>query len=163
MNVLYLKTSETKQLEEALAKLSSELVIAKKNCQISQRKLEFPQKATENRLVDNITNPDGYISDNILIGVYSATLNEDQFEFDENSETETRSRKDLFLSMKSKLNLESERFKEVSNLILEKVKLTQRIRNRSGSKSCKKRRFKVNSEKGSPSTRPRTSSIPIKQ
>ena len=135
--------SETDKLKEDLSKSSADLAIAQKNFQISQKKLDFTKKATEKRLVDSITNPEGYRADNILIGVYSATLDEDEFVFDETSElsAESRSRKDLFLSLKDKLDLDNpdqnDRFKEVTNQILEKVKHTKHSRFRSSSVSSK--------------------------
>ena len=133
-----LKTSASNNddLKEALAMATSDLVIANKNSQISQRKLDFTKKATEQRIIDNITNPEGYREDNVLIGVYSATLDEDEFIFDEStgSPSDPRSRKDLFTAMEKKLDLnnpdQNNRFKEVTNLILEKVKHTKHSRTR---------------------------------
>ena len=120
--------SETKHLKESLA-------TAQNNFQISQKKLEFTKNATEQKLIDSITNTEGYRADNILIGVYSATLDEDEidFETDIDDSKDCRSRKDVFNSMKKKLNLDNpqqnERFKEVTNMILEKVKHTKNQRN----------------------------------
>ena len=171
MAALNAKAADTKKLEESLANASAELAAAKKDCQISRKKLEFTQKATEQSLIEGITNPEGFRPDEILIGVYSATLDEDQISFEEKDEEEpeTRSRKDLFLSMKSKLNMEnqteSDRFKEVTNLILEKVKHTQhsRLRSRSISGGLKRSRSKEGDGHERSSTRPRTSAIPVKQ
>ena len=55
-----------------------------------------------------------------------ATLDEDEIDFEADSESkDCRSRKDVFNSMKNALNLENpqqnERFKEVTNMILEKL------------------------------------------
>ena len=121
-----------------MTKLSAELRVAKSNQIVSKKKLEFTKNATEQILVDSIIS-DGYKgADNIIIEAYSATLDEDEIEIDEAGTGNTRSRKDIFLSMKSKLNLENEeqsyRFNEVKNLVLEKVKHTKnsRMRSRSG-------------------------------
>ena len=118
----------------------------------SCKKLSFTQKATEQRLLDDISNPEGFHNDPLLIGVYSATLNEDEFvfektELDDENELDCdkgRSRKDIFLkSLEQKLDpnnaVHTERFKEVKNQILEKVKVTQLSRVRTRSSSSKKR------------------------
>ena len=104
-----------------MTKLSAELRVAKSNQKVSKKKLEFIKNATEQILVDSIIS-DGYKgADNIIIGAYSATLDEDEIEIDEAGTGSPRSRKDIFLSMKSKLNLENEeqsyRFNEVKNLV----------------------------------------------
>ena len=57
-------------------------------------------------MIDSISNPEGYRVDNILIGVYSATFDEDEMDFgtDEqmssmiNPKKEQRCRKDVFNS-----------------------------------------------------------------
>ena len=142
------KDDEINSLKEALVKSTAELKSTKKSFYTIQQKLNFTKKATENSLVDSISNPDGYIEDPVLIGVFSATLNEDEIdEKDENiKEEETegdRSRKDNFLrSMEEKINLENpehkERFLQVKNRILEKVKATKISRSRSRSNSFSK-------------------------
>ena len=165
LNVLNDRSSETKNLKEALA-------TAQNNFQISQKKLEFTKNATEQKLIDSITNTEGYRADNILIGVYSATLDEDEidFETDIDDSKDCRSRKDMFHSMKKQLNLDNpqqnERFKEVTNMILEKVKHTKHSRLRSRSISSqggmKRDRSKEDFEDDRSSSRPRTSGIPVK-
>ena len=165
--------TELAALKETLTKVSAQLKIAKQDVQISRKKLEFAQKATEEKLIEDITNPEGYRADNIMIGVYSATLDEDQFNFDETQQdtVNRKSRKDLFLSMQKKLDLDnpkhSERFSEVKNLILEKVKTTKnsRLRSRSISSQGSAKRYRSKEECGNErsSTRPKTTNIPIKQ
>jgi hypothetical protein len=170
------KETEITQLKESLAK-------SKLDLSTSLRKLSFTQKATEQRLLDSIANSEGFHADPILIGVYSATLDEEEFEFDEdaeNKDNETsdggRSRKEAFLkSMEDKLDpknlVHAERFLEVKNQILEKVKATQlsRARSRSWSRGSRggslKRdlsRESLSSVSGRSPVRPRTSVTPKK-
>ena len=109
---------------------------------------------------------------NILIGVYSATLDEDEidFETDIDDSKDCRSKKDVFNSMKKQLNLDNpqqnERFKEVTNMILEKVKHTKHSRLHSRSISSqggmKRDRSKEDFEDDRSSSRPRTSGISVK-
>ena len=114
----------------------------KKNFHTTQQKLNFTKKATEQVLVENISNPNGYIEDPVLIGVYSATLNEEEIDLkDSSSDNEdSRSRRETFLkSMKDKIDFSNpehkERYLQVENKILDKVKATQTSRSRSKSVS----------------------------
>ena len=68
--VLDLQTKEKENTE-----LKTDLSKVKDDLSTYRRKLNFTKKATEQRLLDNIANPDGFQSDPLLIGVYSATLN----------------------------------------------------------------------------------------
>ena len=137
------KDEQINDLKEALNKSSSELRATKKLFYTIQQKLNFTKKATENSLVENISNPNGYVEDPVLIGVYSATLNEDEIdeqEEDAKVENDGRSRKENFLrSMEEKINLDNpdhkERYLQVKNKILEKVKTTKVSRSRSRSNS----------------------------
>ena len=137
------KDEEIKNLKEALNKSSSELKATKKSFHTIQQKLNFTKKATENSIVENISNPNGYIEDPVIIGVYSATLNEDEIdeqEEDTKDKKDMRSRKEnFFKSMEEKINLENpdqkERYIQVKNQILEKVKATKVSRSRSRSNS----------------------------
>ena len=168
---LQAKEAENIKLKESLSKLNADL-------SWSLKKLEFTKKATEQRLVDNITNTEGFRADPVLIGVYSATLDESEIDFEEPNgvEVEARSRKDIFLAMKEKLDPENseqnERFIEVTNQILEKVKATKHSRNRSVSShstssrtaSGKRNRSKDDlKDSDRDSARQRTSGIPTKQ
>ena len=109
MTHLAKEATENNCLKEALTKASAELKIAQNNIFISQRKLEFTNKVTEQKLIEDITSSEGYRADIILIGVYSATLDEDQIDVDVSkdvSEDDGRSRKDIFLSMQKNLILQ---------------------------------------------------------
>ena len=117
----------------------------------------------EQILVDTIISDSYKVADNIIIGAYSATLDDDEIEIDEEDSCDgiesTRSRKDIFLSMKSKLNLENEeqsdRFNKVKNLVLEKVKHTKmsRMRSRSGCSVFSNASGKLSRSRGDDDTR----------
>ena len=179
------KETEINQLKEALSKSSADLRDANITNKTVQRKLTFTKNATEQRLLDSISNPDGFIADPVLIGVYSATLDEKEIKFeDSKGETDSevaaedskggRSRMDNFLqSMEEKLDPSNsehkERFMVIKNQIIEKVKHTQHSRERSRSGSIgsrgdsKKRDLSSESkiqEPGKSPVRARTSGIP---
>ena len=163
-NVEILKTKEAEVLN-----LKKDLTKSNLEHKIAMKKITFTQKATEQRLFDCISDPGDFISDPVLIGVYSATLDENEFEFgepkdDEKPETSMRrSRKDHFLEaleerIDPKNNDHRERFKEIKNKILEKVKAQQVSRSRSRSKSNKRSlspSSKLHEAENSP-VRPRT-------
>ena len=173
-NVEDFKTKDTEidRLKEALTKTNAELKVVKKNFHTSQQKLNFTKKATENVLVENISNPTGYIEDPVLIGVYSATLNEDEIDIKDDDESDdSRSRKDIFLkSMEEKIDLSNaehkERYIQIKNKILEKVKATKTSRSRSRSTSVtstsSKRALSGEKDNGRSPVRARSSQLPIK-
>ena len=176
------QAKDISDLKQALSKSESELKAVKSEQITSQRKLEFTKNVTEKKLLDSISNPGVFNADPIDIGVYSATLNEEEFEFNDDEEDTTgegsRSRKDVFLkSIEEKLDPENkehkERFKDLKNLILEKVKVQQLSRARSRScsmssrSSSQKRGLSTDSlprdnGKSPPTSRPRTM-LPVKQ
>ena len=96
------KETEIAHLREALSKSSEDLKHEKTNHKTSLRKLSFTKTATEKRFLYSISNPDGFIADPVLIGVYSATLDEEEFEFHENKERNEAedgiSRRDIFFN-----------------------------------------------------------------
>ena len=108
-----------------------------------------------------------------MIGVYSATLEEDKIDLEigEEGDEQRMSRRETFLkSMEDKLDLKNqehvERFKVIKNQILEKVKATQISRSRSRSLSRGSKRElsteSLSSVSGNSPVRPRTSGIPKK-
>ena len=173
---LHKSKSDMNLLKEQLLKTTAELTLLKNEHKTSLQKLNFTKYATEQRLLENISSTGCFYADPVLIGVYSATLDEEEFDFEEKNDTtevdnERESRKDAFLkSIEEKLdpknNEHKERFMEIKNKILEKVKTTKtsRVRSRSGSsvasRGSKRGRSADNSER-SP-TKPRTSCIPTK-
>ena len=108
-----------------------------------------------------------------MIGVYSATLDENKFDFDETDENksgEARSRKDVFLkSLEDRIDPKNSEHKErltvIKNQILEKVKRTQISRSRSRSNSLKRglSNESLNTLPGNSPVRPRTTGIPKKK
>ena len=152
INHLKTKVQESETLNSELNDLKFELANVKAELVTHKKKLSFTQKTTEQRLFDSISNPEGFNPDPLLIGVYSATLDEEEFSFNELDEESTdkkenqRSRKEIFLSsIEKRLDPQNkehtDRFNEIKNQILEKVKATQqsRIRARSMSSSSRKR------------------------
>ena len=158
------KDLEIEKLKEALATVNVDLRNERRNLKTFERKINFTKNATEQRLLESIANPEGFVSDPLLIGVYSATLNEEDFEFDDDKEEEMvdeeekdRSRRNTFMkAMEQKIDKENsdqrERLQIVRNQILEKVKATKLSRTRSRSNSgasrsdSKKRNLSVESE-----------------
>ena len=152
INHLKTKVQESETLNSELNDLKFELANVKAELVTHKKKLPFTQISTEQRLLDSISNPEGFNPDPLLIGVYSATLDEEEFSFNELDEESTdkkenqRSRKEIFLSsIEKRLDPQNKEhtdcFNEIKNQILEKVKATQqsRIRARSMSSSSRKR------------------------
>ena len=168
------KDTEINQLKETLTKTAAELKVTKRNVHISQQKLNFTKRATEQELVNCISDPKGFIEDPVLIGVYSATLNEDEIDITDNEDTDdSRSRYDLFLkSMKEKIDpsdpQQIERYNQVRNKILEKVKASKNSRSRSRSVSSitstsSKRPMSGDRKDGNSPSRPRPESrLPVR-
>ena len=177
------KETENIQLREALTKSVAELKTVKSDHRTSLRRISFTKKVTEQKLLDSISNQDGFDADPTLIGVYSATLDEDDFDFEDGNNLkvdagqEDRSRKGAFLKgMEEKLepgNKEhKERFLDLKNKILENVKAAKHSRERSRSGSVASRggslKRELSSEslrssgRCSPASRPRTL-LPVKQ
>ena len=178
INQLKTKVQENETLKSDLNDLRFELANAKAELATNRKKLSFTQKTTEQRLFDSISNPEGFNPDPLLIGVYSATLDEDEFNFDNcNDETpsddkQQRSRKGLFLSsIEQKLDPKNkehtERFNVIKNQILEKVKTTQQSRNRARSMSSSSRKRVASGEADSSAAnspvRQKVSGIPTKK
>ena len=169
------KDEEMNMLREALCKSVAETKILKTENRTSLRKINFTKTVTEQRLLESISDQTtSFQTDPVLIGLYSATLDEDEYNFEEPTEDDSpdsanRSRRDAFLkSIEEKVDLkdseQKERFKTIKNQVLEKVKATQasRARSRSGSRGSKRDRSSDSQVSGKSSVRPRTSGIPVK-
>ena len=169
------KENDVNQLREDLCKSVAEIKILKTENKTSLRKLNFTKNVTEQRILESISDPDGqFHADPVLIGLYSATLDEEEFNFEETSENDVldqanRSRRDAFLkTIEDKVDLKNseqkERFMVIKNQVLEKVKATQssRARSRSGSRRSKRDRSSESQISGKSSVRMRTSGIPMK-
>ena len=169
------KDEDMNILKEALCKSVAETKILKNENKTSLRKINFTKTVTEKKLLESISDPStGFETDPVLIGLYSATLDEDDYNFEEatdedNPDDANRSRRDAFLkSIEEKVDLKNtehkERFTTIKNQVLEKVKATQasRARSRSGSRGSKRDRSSESQVSGKSSVRPRTSGIPLK-
>ena len=104
-----------------------------------RKKLNYTKKATEQRIVENITNKESYREDPLLVAVMSATLDEDEIDLENDEEIGTSghlSRKELFSTLGSKLDehdeLQQERLLHLKSQVLEKLKITKSRRSVSG-------------------------------
>ena len=132
------EASEIPALKEGLTKVTSELKVMKSNSRSSQRRLSFARNVTEQRMVELITD-DSPFKDPHLASVYSATLNEDDFEIDEDTD-QVKPMSDNFLKkVEENCDLndkqQNEKLTTLKNQILEKVKVTKSRRDRSRSVS----------------------------
>ena len=166
---LEMNLESLKNKESEIVELKRDLAQSKSDHLISLKKIDFTQKGTDQSLFDCISNPDEFKADPAVIVVHSATLDETVFDVEDSlykndsKEDSGRSRKDIFLrSLEEKVdpsnNDQKERFKDIKNLILEKVKLTHASRTRSRSRSNKRSLSDESllSEHGKSPIRPRT-------
>ena len=133
--------SEKDQLKEKLTKASAELSIAKKDVNVSKRKLTYTKKATEQKLIESISNQEFFREDPHLISVYSATLNVEDFDFEEEADSSDSIKpksnnflKDVEDGLDKDNSVQSERYQHIKNQILENVK-TRMTRRRTQSTS----------------------------
>ena len=110
----------------------SELQKMEEENQKMRKKLNYTRKATEQRIVENITNKESYREDPLLVAVMSATLDEDEVDLENDEETDASghlSRKVLFSTLGSKLDehdeLQQERLSHLKSQVLEKLKITK--------------------------------------
>ena len=163
------KEAELASLKEAFDLKSVELEKIKINNRTSLKKLSFTKKATEERILSSIANPEGFVTDPLLIGVYSATLDEDEIKIDtENEDDENRSRKHTFLkSMENKIDfsnqVQKERFGVIKNQIIDKVKATKQSRARSRSGSLTGRSLSQSQKRDTDSVKEVTGKSPVRQ
>ena len=167
---------ESPQTGEALDKLKNENVELKKAIEVFEKKLLYTRNVTEQKLLENISDPTFFRNDPHLVSVYSVTLDEEEFDNlkDTNGSVGSpsiRSRRDKFLAnVESKLDkddpqhsIQLERLDHVKNQVLEKVKLTldAKTRTRSGSNNSKRRlSLSLFDENDRSKSRPRTNSPP---
>ena len=133
-----------------------------------KKKIEFTKKCTEDRIMENISDKDGYRDEPFLVALLSTTLDEDDLDLENLGESlvksERFSRKDHFVlsSLESIIDqsdeLLLERISHVKNQVLEKIKLTKR---RQSSTSLKRRQSLLGTEDSQrPLSRARTASPP---
>ena len=167
---------ESPQTGEALDKLKNENVELKKAIEVFEKKLLYTRNVTEQKLLENISDPTFFRNDPHLVSVYSVTLDEEEFDNlkDTNGSVGSpsiRSRRDKFLAnVENKLDkddpqhsIQLERLDHVKNQVLEKVKLTldAKTRTRSGSNNSKRRlSLSLFDENDRSKSRPRTNSPP---
>ena len=168
---------DTSPLQKSLVETQAENEALKKSVKTFERKLLFTRNVTEQKLLENISDPVFYRDDPHLVQVYTATLNEDEFDDkledldDTKDELSNRSRRDKFLASVEK-NLDSsvphhsvqlERLDNLKNQVLERVKITHLNKSRPRSASiATKRRYSLSllDDTERSTSRPRTASPP---
>ena len=103
---------------------------------VSKRKLTYTKKATEQKLIESISNQDPHLK-----SVYSATLNVEYFDFEEEADSSDSIKpksnnflKDVEDGLDKDNSVQSERYQHIKNQILENVK-TRMTRRRTQSTS----------------------------
>ena len=141
LQALLERQQEVPSLAEALEKARIENTVLKK-------KISLTRRATEQKILENISNDKFYKEDPHLVVVLSATMNEEEFDYIENEAEQTseseaigkithRSRKDKFLSsIEDKVDpeknpLTQERLENIKNQVLERIKYNKINRSRS--------------------------------
>ena len=121
--------SEITKLKNDLAKAKDDLYTVKQSYNISQKKLNYTKNATEQKMAEAISNTEFYRDDPHLISVYSATLNLEDFENEETSDT-LQPRNDNFMkkveeSIDTNDTVQNERYLHIKNQILDRVKTSK--------------------------------------
>ena len=163
IEALKVEANEVPALKEGLTKVTAQLKASRSSSKISLRRLSFAKNVTEQRMVEVIQDQTPF-KDPHLASLYSATLNEDDFEIDETT-NQVKPVSDSFLKKVEEScdlsdNIQKEKLTTLKNQILEKVKVTKdrRARSRSvSSNSSGKRGADDSAERRSPN-RPRKSS-----
>ena len=125
------ETANAEEIKNDLNQARAELNTIKKDYKLSQKKLQYTKNATEQKMVETISNPNYYRDDPHLISVYSATLNTEDFDFEEEENEAALTPKDEnFLkkvedSLDKNDAIQAERYSHTKNQILERVKLTK--------------------------------------
>ena len=133
---LKVEVSDVSALRENLTKTFAELKLLKADSRSTQRRLSFARNVTEQRMVEQIT--DGSeLKDPHLASLYSATLNEDEFEFDEDTNAVKPVSEGFLKKVEVHCDLtdkqQEEKLNTIKNQILEKVKVTKSRRDMSRS------------------------------
>ena len=159
------EVSEVTELKESLTKAKAKLKIVNNLSTNSKKRLSYAKNVTEQRMVEAILTETPHEVPH-LASIYSATLNEDEFEMDESSNLIKPLSDNFLKKVEENCDLSNETQKErlnnLKNQILEKVKLTRNRRDRSRSTGSTGSSFKRSHENPSPEkrspTRPRLNS-----
>ena len=140
-----------------------------------EKKLLFARNVTEQKLFENISDPNFFRDEPHLVQVYTATLNEDEIldpreiHEEDKDEKSPRSRKDKFLSNVSmhlkesdpNHSLQLERLDHIKEQVFEKVKQTQLNKSKPRTATPKRRlSLSLYDNNDRSTSRPRTSSPP---
>ena len=122
--------AENNNLRELLTKTKAELSYVKKNSLVLNKKINFTNKVTEEQLLAALDNPNSLSENPHLVSVYSATLNEDDFELDEKQEIVKPIKEEFFKNLEEKINSadasQIDRLNILKNQVLEKVEVSKK-------------------------------------
>ena len=142
------------------------------------KKLHYTKNATKQKIVESISNPEFFREDPHLISVYTATLNIEDFETEEASDTMTPKKDDFLKKVEDSIDknnsIQKERYLHIKNQILERVKETKSRRrtfsgssiasqSSRGSRSSSLKRGNSDGQTGKSPTRLKTGIPSIKQ
>ena len=118
-----------KALENKLEQAQAELIDLRLKCNTSTKKLIFTKNATEQKILETISNKEYYRDDPHLIGVYSATLNIEDFESDDANEILTPKKDNFLKRVEENIDkndaVQTERYAHIKNQILDRVKASK--------------------------------------
>ena len=169
-------------LQKSLSDFKAENEALKKSVKTYEKKLLFTRNVTEQKLLENISDPISFREDPHLVQVYTATLNEDEFvdmkpmpeagwdEPKEDFNDYKRSRRDKFLLSSVSKNLDNsdpqhavhlERLDHIKCQVLERVKTTHLNKSKPRTGTSKRRLSLSILDNDRSSSRPRNLSPPL--
>ena len=166
-------------LLKSLEVVRAENETLKKSVKTYEKKLMFTRNVTEQKLLENISDPNFFRDDPHLVQVYTATLDEDEivekaFDTEDGSKENTRSRRDQFLLTSVENHLDTsdpslhavqvERLDHIKEQVMERVKLTHLNKSKPRN-ATPKRRLSLSlfdNDRGSPRPRTKLPPLPIK-
>ena len=170
-----LKTQRSSSpLHKPLSDVMAENEALKKSVKTYEKKLLFTRNVTEQKLLENIADPNFFKEEPHLVQVYTATLNEDEFVdqievTEDDTSDEKRSRRDKFLLSSVSKNLDQsdpkhsvhlERLDNLKNQVLERVKTTYLNKSKPRTGTSKRRLSLSILDSDRSSSRPRNVSPP---
>jgi len=157
---------DNSELEEQLKEIKIELNEAKKDLAVSNKKINFTKNVTEKQLEAAIENPEVLEENPTLISLYSATLNENDFQIEDDSENLIPVQPDFLKSFEDLVDPNDSKqtacLNSMKNQILHKVKISKISRERSVSIGSAKRFLEQESPSRSVKSKLQ-SQIPTKQ
>ena len=177
IEALKMEQTSSSPLQMSLEVVKAENENLKKSIKTYEKKLMFTRNVTEQKLLENISDPNFFRDDPHLVQVYTATLDEDEivektFDTDDSSEDNTpRSRRDQFLLASVAKHLDTsdpslhavqvERLDHIKEQVMERVKLTHLNKSKPRTATPKRRLSLSLFDNDRSSPRPRTKSPPL--